>query len=407
MEETTAKTAQPMDGTSDRRDPRKAVLLVASMMTIMAGATISPSLPEIDKVFKDTANVDLLVPLVLTGPALAIALTASFIGLAIDRFGRKPVLVVALFVYGIAGSSGLYLDTLAGLLVGRVALGFSVAAIMTATNTLVADYYVGKEREAFIGAQSSAVGFSGVFFLIGGGLLADVSWRAPFAIYLASYLLLPAVIFVLHEPERVVQQKGAKYPPIDPRIRMRIGAAYLLAFIMMVTFFLIPVKLPFYLIELGESSAARAGLAIAVGTLSMAIIALFYKRLRRFFSVRALFAIAFLILTAAFSTLAFAGTYTTVLVATIVNGIGFGIAMPNLNVWLAGLAPAHARGRIFGGLTTAFFLGQFVSPILAAPIIDRNGLGGPFGGFAASALVLLAFAIAFVVLTLRQPGKPA
>jgi MFS family permease len=384
------------------RSPKKAVLLVSSAMTILAGATIAPALPGISQAFGDTPNVGMLVALVLTAPALAIALTASFIGLAIDRFGRKPVLVAATFVYGIAGSSGLYLDSLVALIVGRFVLGISVAAMMTATSALIVDYYDGIERQAFMGAQSSAIGFSGVLFLIGGGLLAEFSWRAPFAIYLAAFLLLPAIVCVLHEPDHVAQSGHAPLTNIAQGIKLRIATAYLFAFALMVTFYILPVQLPFYLLELGGMSATHTGFAIACGTLTMAVAALFYKRLRRLFSIRSLFAVSCLFISVAFFILAHASTYSTVLVATAINGIGSGIALPNLNVWLADLAPASARGRIFGGLTTAFFLGQFLSPILTAPVIERNGLSGIFGGFGVLAICQLAICLGIAVLSLRR-----
>jgi MFS family permease len=384
------------------RNPKKIVLLIASMLTIMSGATISPALPGISEAFRDTPNVSTLISFVLTAPALAIALSASFIGIAVDRFGRKPVLIVATILYGIAGASGLFLNSLVALIAGRFVLGFSVAALMTATNTLVVDYYEGVERQAFMGAQSSAVGFSGVLFLIGGGFLADLSWRAPFAIYLTAYLLLPAIVIVLHEPEHMAKSKAGPKPKLPGRIKLRIAAAFLLGFVLMATFYIIPVKLPFYLQALGETSAARAGIAIACGTLAMAITALFYRRLRRLFSVRNLFAIAFLILSSSFFILAHASVYWMVLAATAVNGAGSGVMMPNLNIWLAGLAPEHARGRIFGGLTTAFFLGQFLSPILIAPVVERNGLGGLFGGYGVSGICQLTFGLGFVVLSLQS-----
>ncbi len=122
------------------------------------------------------------------------------------------------------------------------------------------------------------------------------------------------------------------------------------------------------------------------------------------FSVRNLFAISFLIISVAFSILAQASTYKMILIATAINGIGSGIAMPNINVWVASMAPENARGRIFGGLTTAFFLGQFLSPILTAPVIERNGLGGLFGGFGVLAIIQLSLCLVFIVMSLR--GSP-
>jgi MFS family permease len=110
----------------------KGTLLVASALTVMAGATIAPSLPTMQARFVEVAHADLLVRLVLTLPALFVVIGAPLAGLMVDRWGRKPLLVVSLPLYGLAGSSGFFLESLSGILVGRALLGLAVAGIMTA-----------------------------------------------------------------------------------------------------------------------------------------------------------------------------------------------------------------------------------------------------------------------------------
>ncbi len=106
-------------------------LLLVSTLTVMSGATIAPSLPAMREYFANVPNADYLVRLALTLPALLIALGAPVVGVIIDRLGRKPLLLIALIIYGLAGSSGLILNTLNLILIGRVLLGISVAGIMT------------------------------------------------------------------------------------------------------------------------------------------------------------------------------------------------------------------------------------------------------------------------------------
>ena len=83
---------------------RNLTILLGGTMTVMAGATIAAALPEMNLVFQDVPNVDFLVKLVLTIPALLIAISAPFSGVLLDRWGRKPVLIAALILYGLAGS---------------------------------------------------------------------------------------------------------------------------------------------------------------------------------------------------------------------------------------------------------------------------------------------------------------
>lgn len=74
---------------TERKDPslRKATLLCLAALTVMAGATLAPSLPALENHFVDTANSELLTRLVLTLPALFIALFAPLAGVVFDRFG--------------------------------------------------------------------------------------------------------------------------------------------------------------------------------------------------------------------------------------------------------------------------------------------------------------------------------
>ncbi|WP_238360652.1 hypothetical protein [Iningainema tapete] len=55
-----------------------------------------------------------------------------------------------------------------------------------------------------------------------------------------------------------------------------------------------------------------------------------------------------------------------------------------------------SRGKVLGGLTTAFFLGQFTSPIISQPLSQAIGLSGTYG-YGAKLVFIFAF-IAFVVM---------
>ncbi len=80
---------------------QKLTLLLISTLTIMSGATISPSLPAMQRAFSDVANADVWVRLVLTLPALFIVIRAPLAGMITDKFGRKPLLVAATVLYGL------------------------------------------------------------------------------------------------------------------------------------------------------------------------------------------------------------------------------------------------------------------------------------------------------------------
>ena len=169
------------------------ILLFTSSLTVMAGATLAPALPALALHFDPTGERAVLVRLVLTLPALATAIAAPFAGTLLDRFGRKLPLLAFIGVYALAGSSGLFFASLEAILVGRALLGVAVAGVMTASIAMLSDLYAGSERNRVLGIQSACMAGGGVLFLSAGGVLADVSWRAPFALYLAA---IPLVLLV-------------------------------------------------------------------------------------------------------------------------------------------------------------------------------------------------------------------
>jgi MFS family permease len=83
-----------------------------------------------------------------------------------------------------------------------------------------------------------------------------------------------------------------------------------------------------------------------------------------------------------------------VLTGLAISGMGLGILMPNMSVWLSSAVPDALRGRALGGLSTSMFLGQFLSPIVTQSLTKSMGLGGTYalvgGGLV---IVALGFAV--------------
>ena len=352
----------------------KATLLLTSTLTVMSGATIAPSLPAMQEYFADVPNSALLVRLVLTIPALFIAIGGLFAGQLVDRLGRKPLLIGSALLYGIAGSSGFILNSLDAILVGRALLGLSVAGIMTGVTTLIADYYTGQTRANFMGLQAAFMGLGGVVFLSVGGFIADLNWRFPFLIYLSAWAILIAIALTIYEPERKILNQTSS-SAIKPTMPIGVLAMiYGVAWFYMVAFYLIPVQLPFYLQNLSNASATASGLAIAASTLASAIASLRYGFVKERYGFISIVVIAFGVAAVGYLIIGIAGSYNVVLIGLIIAGLGFGLLMPNLNVWLSSIIPDVLRGRALGGLTTFFFLGQFLSPLVSQPITNEIGL---------------------------------
>lgn len=364
-----------------------ATLMLASSLPILAGALVAPALPGIQVAFADFEGVALWSRMLLTVPALAVAVAALSAGWLVDTLGRRLTLIAGLAVYGVAGTSGLWLPTLPALLVGRLVLGLGVAFIMTAATTLLADLVeAGPARNRVMGIQAAFVGLGGLVFLLIGGVLAEIGWRWPFAVYGAAWLVLwPAIRYL---PKGGRRAPGPKPPwGITPGLLGRCAAAV----VVMALFYIMPVQLPFLLKERFDASGLAVGAAIGVVTLTSASASLLYPKVRARLSPAVMLALTFTLMAPGLWLISVDAGWAGIIVGLLIMGAGVGLVMPNLNTWTAEKAEVSQRGRHMGALTMALFTGQFISPLASKPL-QGQGIEAVFAWGAVGALICAAVA---------------
>jgi MFS family permease len=382
----------------------KATLVFAGALTIMAAAIISPALPGIRQAFADAPSAGLLTGLVLTLPALFIALGAPVVGTLIDRVGRLRVLAGATLLYAVAGAAPLVLDSLWTLLASRAVLGVAVAGIFVTSTALITDYYSGETQSAMLGIQGALATASGVLFLPAAGLLAGGGWRGPFGLYLVSLVLLPAVVFLLREPPRNEAATGTAGGGSDDSLpRATLAAVYGLALVGMLAFYTLPVQLPFYLAATTGGGAAASGAVLAVAMLAGGAVASQYRRIRARLGIYGTVAATFLAMGGGLVLLGAAGGLAGVVAGVAVVGGAQGSLVPNLNAWVAAVVPDATRGRALSGVVTGLFLGQFLSSLAAQGALARVGLGTMYAG---AGVALLAVGTVAVLGRLRAGAGP-
>ncbi|MFW6695780.1 MFS transporter [Streptomyces sp. MAR4 CNX-425] len=362
----------------------------------MSPAIISPSLPAMREVFAGVAGADLLIRFALTVTSLAIAVSAPVSGLVADRLGRRPLLVFSLVLYAISGTAGFFVTDLYLLLATRALLGVAVGGIMTAVGALITDWFDGPRRASFLGRQQAFAGLGGVVFLPLAGLLATVSWRAPFWIHIASAAVAVLAVRALRGEPRVERAAVPGRSP-RPRHRMMTGGilgVYVLALVATLAFYMAPTQLPFLLRSHG-SGPTVAGAVLAGSTLSSALGALAFPALRRRITTPHVTAVAVTLLGTGWVLVGTAGTVAQIAAGLLVGGLGVGLVVPNLNLRLSETAHPDQRARVLSGLVTGIFLGQFLSPLVAQPLIQATGIAAAFtwtGSAMAAGAVLAALA---------------
>ncbi|MFH9736519.1 MFS transporter [Streptomyces roseolus] len=376
------------------------MLMAGSCLPVLGAVLLAPVLPRMQDHFEGVPGSVALVPVVLTVPALSLALLAPFAGMIVDRLGRKRLLIVATVLYALFGTAPLWLDSLHAILVSRVLVGVTEAAIMTACTTLIGDYYSGEARNRYLALQTMCASASATVFFVLGGVLGAADWRAPFWLYAVGLLLAPLMARVLPVslPPKRRDETGAQSTPRPFPVRRMAGICLLTVF-GAVVFYTVPVEMAYLLDDLGTDSTGTIGAVTAVASAATVLGSALFTRLspdrrHRLPLLLALCAAGFLLM-------GFADSLPLLIAGAVVNCVGTGLLLPSLVTKAMSLLEFADRGRGMGLWTTAFFLGEFLCPLILLA-------GQEPAGSLASAVALLgvttAVLAAALLLTTRRPA---
>ena len=205
-----------------------------------------------------------------------------------------------------------------------LATGMTVSDL-AAVACMAADLWTGAARAQFMGRQAAAISMGGILFLLLEGMLAELSWRAPFLIYLLAFPFGLAAWIILPEKRSSPKAGEGARESLEWRAVAPIAA---LGFLIMVMFYIIPTRLPFLLIEIGVMGPSSSGLAIAAVTVTSIFSALLFPRLRARFEPLSIFAISYGLMAVSDLLIATATGLGQVILGTLTAGPGLGATMP-------------------------------------------------------------------------------
>jgi MFS family permease len=376
-------------------------LLFASCMSVLGAVLLTPVIPQLMAQFGGSP----MVLLIISAPALMIAVFAPFAGQIADRVGRKNLLVVTMFLYAIVGTAPIWLPAdLNLILVSRLLVGVCEAAIMTCCTTLIGDFFSGDRRNKYFGLQSVFTTISATIFILVGGILGGAGgWRTPFFVYGISVIIGIWIAVAVWEPKKTEAARAAEAAQAKTRIPWR-----LLALPLIVTlfggfaFFVVLVEPPVIYGTLGLTDPQAIGPISAAASIATAILAFLFARVARL-GAKVLLPIAFGAMAVGYVIVwvaAGAGSLPGVIAGVLVASAGTGLLLPTLVAWSVGRIPFASRGRSTGVWTSAFFLGQFVTPLVIGAI------SGALAIEVAVAVGIVGIACAVVALALAAVVKP-
>jgi len=306
--------------------------------------------------------------------AIAQLIVSPFSGKAVDRLGRKIMLVLGLFMFGLSEFLFGLGKIIEVLFLSRILGGISAAFIMPAVTAFIADITTLATRPKALGYMSAAISTG---FIIGpgiGGFLAEFGTRVPF-FFAGGLGTLAAIlsILLLSEPERKEETKKqapggriGKKRVLDPK--------YIYAFVLIfiASFGLAAFESFFSLFVDHKFKFTPADIAIVItggaifGAISQVIL---FDRLTRIWGEIKLIRYCLLLSAVLVFFMTVVHNYFLILLVTFLVFVGFDLFRPAVTTYLSTIA-GNEQGFV-GGMNSMFTsLANISGPILGGMLFD-------------------------------------
>ncbi len=180
----------------ERRGAVLRVMCLALMMVVAGVASLNVALPDIARSLGASQTQ---LQWIVDAYALAFAALLLPAGAIGDRFGRKPILVTGLCLFGGASLLAMFAQTTSQLIGLRLVMGVAAAFIMPVTLSVITTVFPPEERGKAVGTWVGVAAGGAVLGLFTSGILLEwFSWRSIFAlnVVLASAALAGTLAIV-------------------------------------------------------------------------------------------------------------------------------------------------------------------------------------------------------------------
>jgi len=360
------------------------------------------------------------------GGALAFAyagtqfLCAPVLGNLSDRFGRRPVLLLSLFAFGVDYLLMSLAPSIGWLFVGRVVAGLTGASFTTAS-AFVADVTTPERRAQGFGLLGAAFG---VGFIVGpavGGLLGGLGPRVPFVVAAAAaFANCTFGFFALPEslpPDGRREFAWRRANPLGTLLAIRRYPAVLgiagAVFLWQLAHQSLPAVWSFYTLFRFEWTERQVGASLAYIGIVMVISqgALTRALIPRLGGERRTAILGLAAATAGYLTLALASRGWMLFVG-LTAWLLAGLVHPSMNALMSRRAPKSAQGELQGAVASLMSLSAIAGPPLMTQLFARFSAADaavPFPGapYATSAFLATTGIALFSWATREAPAEPA
>lgn len=351
------------------------LLLLANVNAALGTVLVSPLLDSLTGPF---AVSDVRVGLLMTAFTAPSVVGIPLVGMLSDRYGRKPVLVAGLALFGLSGSAVALAPTFDVALGLRVLQGIGYAGITPVLITAIGDLYAGSREATAQGLRFTSSGLSQGLFPLIAGLLVGVAWQYPFLIY---FLAVPSALLVavwFEEPARAASADAAaadggattrRAEYVRALLRLvvhpKIGAVLVAFTVPSFLYLAFLTYNSFLVVEVLDSSPGVAGVLTTVVSLIYAVTASQAGRISAYFGSRVIPLVASnVFMGGGLALAALAPGVPVAMLGIAVTGLGIGLAFSLLRSVLTRLAPEAFRGGLVGVGESVIRLSNTLAPVV-------------------------------------------
>lgn len=352
--------------------PTFAMLCAVPFVMVLSNSMLIPILPQI----QGAMNLSLLkVGLIITAFSIPAGLTIPFAGCLSDRWGRKTIMVPALFLFGlgglVAGLFPLFRDQpYPGIMAGRILQGIGAGGTYQLSMALTGDIFQSSERSKALGLLESANGLGKVLSPVMGSVAALITWYAPFYVYpLLAWPIALGVWLVVKEPSPRTKPKPLGEFLLDIRKVLLsktgpLAAVFLGGFAVLFLLFGSLSYLSDVLEKAGGIEGIIKGVVIAGPVLVMTLVSyatgsVIRQAMKQ--RVRPASILGLTLISISMAVMAFFSSVFVIYGALVLLGAGAGLALPAINLLITGTT-RESRGTLTALYGTVRFFGAALGP---------------------------------------------
>ncbi len=369
------------------------IIISITFIAVLGVSSITPVFPLLTKEFSITPQ---RVGLLITTYTLPGVLLTPLFGVFADRFGRKPILVPSLFLFGIAGSACAFMEQFKWILIFRLLQGTGGASLNSINVTVLGDLYEGNTRDTAMGYNSSILSIGTALYPAIGGALALLGWRVPFLLPISAIPLGFITLFLLQSPKPQNTQTMNAYlrnalDGLKNRDIVMIFVICLATFIILYGSFIS--YFPFLLEHTFNANSLSIGLVMAGMSVATALSSFQLGKLSKKRSKRQLLIIAFGIFFLTLILIPIIPFYIGVIITVTIFGGAVGLTIPSLQTILAEKTDMRHRAAFMSINGMVIRLGQTIGPVLMGYMFKTTGIEGTFfmGAVIAGIIVFIIY----------------